>query len=145
MSTRTYSIYHDVAIDANKAQVFEAVSDPDNLVNWWPLRCSGLPEAGQTYNFYFTPEYDWIAEVTACQLDEFIHYRMVEADEDWTPTSFGFDLETNNEGVLLKFWHTGWPSCNEHFRRSSFCWALLLQGLKNYVEQGVIIPFPERA
>jgi len=69
---------------------------------------------------------------------------MTKSDQDWDPTSFGFDLEDIENGVLVKFWHKGWPECNHHFRRSSFCWAMLLNGLKNYVEKGIIKPFKER-
>ena len=85
-----------------------------------------------------------MAEVIKCENNQTIHFKMKEADEDWTPTSFGFDLEPQQNAILIKFWHTGWPSCNDHFRRSSFCWALLLNGLKNYVEQGIIVPFEDR-
>ncbi|MEQ8573885.1 MAG: SRPBCC domain-containing protein, partial [Fulvivirga sp.] len=72
------------------------------------------------------------------------HIKMTDADEDWNPTSFGFDLTELEGGVDVKFWHVGWPECNHHFRRSSYCWAILLQGLKNYIEKGIIIPFEER-
>jgi hypothetical protein len=69
---------------------------------------------------------------------------MTDSDEDWDPTSFGFDLEPQEAGTAVKFWHKGWPTLNHHFRRSSYCWAILLQGLKNYVEKGIIVPFEER-
>lgn len=69
---------------------------------------------------------------------------MTKTDEDWNPTSFGFDSEELEIMVQVRFWHKGWPECNAHFRRSSFCWAIPLNGLKNYIEKGVIIPFVER-
>lgn len=72
------------------------------------------------------------------------HIKMTESDQDWNPTSFGFELEEMGEKVVVKFSHTNWPSCNDHFKISSYCWAILLQGLKNYVEKGVIVPFEER-
>jgi len=60
-------------------------------------------------------------------------------------TSFGFDFENGGKNVRLKFWHKGWPECNAHYRYSSFCWAILLKGLKDYVENDVVIPFEERS
>jgi hypothetical protein len=69
---------------------------------------------------------------------------MTKADEDWTNTVFGFEIVNLEEGVRLEFWHKGWPDCNHHFRRSSWCWAILLNGLKNYIEKGTIVPFCER-
>ena len=73
------------------------------------------------------------------------HIQMTDADEDWNPTTFGFDLRETEQGVWLEFWHKNWPELNHHFRRSSCCWAILLKGLKDYVEKGIIVPFEERA
>jgi hypothetical protein len=70
---------------------------------------------------------------------------MTKSDLDWDETTFGFDLEETNNGTLVKFSHMNWPNCNDHFRTASFCWAMLLNGLKNYIEKGIILPFEERS
>ena len=139
-----FDIYHDLVISASVSKVFEAVSHPEHLVNWWPLKCSGTPSVGETFNFNFGSGYNWFGEVTGYAANKAFHIKMTVSDPDWDPTSFGFDLEAFDDSVLLKFWHKGWPACNEHYRRSSFCWAILLKGLKNYVEKGTIVPFEER-
>jgi len=139
-----YSIFHDLIIEAPIEKIFEAISNPNHLENWWPLKCTGKPVGGETYNFYFTPEYDWYGKVITSEKNRSFHIKMLKSDEDWNSTSFGFDLEQSNAGVQVNFWHKGWPECNAHFRRSSFCWAILLNGLKNYVEKGVIVPFEQR-
>ena len=140
-----YNIYHDISIEASINKIFQAVSQPELLINWWPKKCSGKPELGSDYNFYFTDEYDWYGKVSKFEKNKSFHIKMTKSDADWDPTSFGFDLEEQEKGALLHFWHTGWPQNNHHFRRSSFCWAILLNGLKNYVEKRVIVPFEERA
>jgi len=139
-----HAIYHDLPILASPMSVFNAVSRPEHLINWWPQKCSGRVKEGETYNFFFTMEYDWYGEVTQCVPAESFHVKMTKSDEDWDSTSFGFDIHPEEEGVRLAFWHKGWPACNHHYRRSSYCWAILLKGLKDYVEKGVIIPFKER-
>lgn len=138
------NIFHDFYIEAPSESVFKAITIPSELNNWWPLRSSGKPELGAAYNFYFTPEYDWYGEVTKSEAARSFHIKMTRADEDWEPTSFGFDLEEMQGGTQVHFRHTGWPACNHHFKRSSYCWAILLKGLKDYVEKGVIVPFEER-
>lgn len=140
-----YSIYHDLVIHAPKEKVFSAISEPQELINWWPKKCSGKPELGQTYNFFFTAEYDWYGEVGQVEPNKTFHVKMTNADADWNPTTFGFDLEEMEQGTLLHFWHKNWPENNHHFKRSSFCWALLLNGLKDYLEKGIIVPFENRA
>ncbi len=141
----SYAIYHDLAINAPANKVFEAISQPKHLVNWWPFTCEGEPHVGATYNFYFTEEYDWYGEVTRCIPNTTFHIKMTQSDADWDPTSFGFDLKENQANTQVEFWHVGWPSCNAHYKRSSYCWAILLKGLKDYIEKGVIVPFEERA
>lgn len=145
IATDGYSIYHDLEIAASTSKVFEAISSPNLLINWWPLKCNGNPETGGEYNFYFTPEYDWIGTVVEYSVNSKFHVKMNKADNDWQPTTFGFNMEEAKGKVQLSFWHKGWQECNKAYRRSSFCWAILLNGLKNYIEKGVIIPFEERA
>jgi hypothetical protein len=70
---------------------------------------------------------------------------MTKSDPDWDTTSFGFDLQEEDDKVLVQFWHTGWPDCNAHFKTASYCWAILLKGLKDYLEKGDIVPFENRA
>ena len=139
-----FNIYHDFVINAPIEKIFNAISQPDHLNKWWTNRCTGTPELREKYNFYFTEEYDWYGKVITCQPNQAFHVKMIKADEDWNPTSFGFNLEQLEEGVQVRFWHIDWPECNHHFRQSSFCWALLLNGLKNYLEKGIIVPFNER-
>lgn len=139
-----FAIYHDLLIDASMERVFQAITKPDQLVDWWPEKCSGEPRIGAEYNFYFGPEYDWYAKVIEVKENKAFYIQMTKSDQDWNGTTFGFDLNWKQEKVQLQFWHKGWPQCNEHFRRSSFCWAMLLQGLKNYAEKGWIIPFEKR-
>jgi len=127
----------DTAID----KVFAAITEPEHLMNWWPFKCK---KTGNEYNFYFTPDYDWYVKVAELSKNESFHIKMTESDADWTPNTFGFELESKDKGILVKFRHTGWRECNAHFRRSSFCWAMLLNGLKNYLGKGVIVPFEER-
>ena len=140
----SHAIYHDLVIDTPLEKVFEAISQPEHLINWWPLRCSGVPQVGSEYNFYFSDEYDWYGEVIHCKHNEAFHVKMTNADSDWNTTTFGFDLQEERGTIQVQFWHIGWPSCNAHYRRSSFCWAILLNGLKNYLEKGIIVPFEDR-
>lgn len=141
----SHSIYHALEIQGTPEKIFQAVSRPEHLINWWPKKCTGVPKVNELYNFYFAPEYDWYGKVIKLELNKSFHIKMTRSDKDWDPTTFGFDLEQMDKSTQVEFWHIGWPECNEHFRRSSFCWALLLNGLKDYVEKGEIIPFEERS
>ncbi|WP_242205618.1 SRPBCC family protein [Aestuariivivens insulae] len=138
------NIYHNLQINVSPKAVFNAVTQPKHLDNWWTLKSSGKPLLGDMYNLNFTDDYDWYCQVSKLEVDKSIHFKMTQSDADWNPTTFGFDMEENDGGTYLKFSHINWPEANNHFKHSSFCWALLLNGLKNYLESGVVVPFEER-
>ena len=144
-SDNCFGIYHDLTINAPIEKVFSAVSEPEHLVNWWPLKCSGNPELEAEYNFYFTAEYDWYGKVDTIIPNHTFRIKMTKSDLDWNSTTFGFEMNEDNGSVKLSFSHIGWQRCNSHFRTSSFCWAMLLKGLKDYLEKGVILPFEVRS
>ncbi len=140
-----YSIYHNFFIKATPKEVFEAISTPKHLDNWWTLKSSGIAKLGEIYNLNFTDQYDWYCQVSLCNPYEAIHFKMTKSDKDWDPTTFGFDLEEIEGGTYVRFSHVDWPNANDHYKFSAFCWAMLLNGLKNYLEKGVVIPFEERS
>ena len=145
MDTKSYDIFHNLVINCSEEKLFNAVSKPDELVNWWPLICSGKEELNAEYNLNFTDTYNWFGKVITYKPNTAFHIQMTQSNTDWNPTSFGFDIEEISDNkVQLHFWHKDWKNCNAEFKQSSFCWALLLNGLKNYVEKGTIIPFEER-
>jgi uncharacterized protein YndB with AHSA1/START domain len=139
-----YSIYHDLVISASKEKVFEGFTSPIHLNNWWALKSSGNPVLDSEYNLNFTDEYNWFCKVSKVQANKHFHLIMTTSSEDWQNTTFGIELEELKNGTLLKFSHLGWRNCNAEFRNSSFCWAILLNGLKKYLEEGLIIPFDKR-
>lgn len=141
---KKFEIHHELFIKSSSGKVYQAITQPEHLVNWWPLACLGKPIEGETYNFNFTDVYDWYGEVIKAVKEKSFHIKMTKSDENWNLTTFGFDLEEKNMGVILRFWHVGWPKLNTEFKQSSYCWAILLKGLKDYLEKDIIIPFEER-
>lgn len=140
----SYSIFHNLTIKASPKEVFDAVSQPKHLDNWWTLKSSGKPEKDSEYNLNFTDDYNWFCKVSKVIPNKSFHLKMTKSDNDWNPTTFGFDLEAHNGETIVKFIHANWPEANDHFKHSSFCWAILLNGLKSYIEKGVIVPFEKR-
>lgn len=140
-----FAIFHNLIINAPAMTVFAGFTEPEHLVNWWPLQCSGQAVPGGVYNFNFTDEYDWYAYVDAIQTGVSCSWKMSQADEDWNPTSFGFEIEERDGACMLRFFHKDWQYANDHFKISSYCWAILLSGLKAYLEDGVVVPFEKRS
>ncbi len=141
-----HTILHDVHINADISSVFEAISEPKHLNNWWTNKCSGIAQKGSKYNLYFTDEFDWYGEVTHCVIDKAFAITLTRSDVDWDYTTFGFEIESvDNDVTRLKFYHKDWKETNHQYRRTSYFWALLLYNLKEYLEDGSVVPFEARS
>ena len=52
--------------------------------------------------------------------------------------------EINPNKTEIEFYHTNWKAITKEYKVASFCWAMLLNQLKDYLEKGIITPFSER-
>lgn len=137
-------ILQDFPIAVPPARVFEAVTSPALLDQWWTLRSSGRPVVGSSYSFDFGPQYQWQGRVTVAVPGQAFEWRITEADADWTGTRLGFRLEPAGAGTQVAFHHTGWPEANAHYRTSCHCWAMYLRILRRHLEAGETVPYAQR-
>jgi uncharacterized protein YndB with AHSA1/START domain len=126
--------------------VFEAVSTPAGLDRWWSLRSGGAPEPGAAWVLDFGLGHDdWRARVSACRAPRTFELELVRAMPDWVGTRVRFELEESAGGnTRLRFAHAGWPAVTEHYRVSSYCWAMYLRLLRRNVETGEVVPYAQR-
>lgn len=139
-----HSIKHNVLISASPESIYNALTEPKELDKWWTVKSSGKCGLLEYYQFYFSDDYDWTAQISLLRPNEEVNYQMIEADKDWTGTILRFRLEECGKGALLIFEHSNWLEDNAHFRRTSYCWALYLRCLKNLLEKGLIISYEHR-
>jgi len=137
-------IFHDFPIKASRSRVFQAVATPEGLDSWWTKRSSGEPAENAEYDLWFAPKYHWRAVVSSVTPDTEFELKLTNAQEDWQGTRVGFLLEETDGVTKVRFHHTGWPEANDHYRGSSFCWAMYLRLLTRYVERGEVVPYEER-
>ena len=93
-------ILQDFPVHARPHRVFEAISTPDGLNNWWTRTSAGKPIEGTEYELNFTPDYHWRAVVACCVTDSEFELQITKADGDWTGTFVGFRLEAPREENL---------------------------------------------
>ncbi|MBI1897438.1 MAG: SRPBCC domain-containing protein [Acidobacteria bacterium] len=137
-------IVHDFSINAPRSLVFVAVATPQGLDSWWTLRSNGAPVLGAEYELWFGPSYDWRARVTGVVPDSQFELQISQASADWLGTRIAFRLEGASGITKVRFAHSGWPRPNDHYRASSFCWAMYLRLLKRNLECGEIVPYDKR-
>jgi uncharacterized protein YndB with AHSA1/START domain len=131
-----YHICHDIEIHAFVEDIFNQISEPEGLNAWWTVRSSGTAKTNEEFQFYFSDDYDWRAKVLEVSKNESISFQMTKADEDWKNTMLSFEIINKGDHVhVLRFEHRNWNEINAHFRRTSFCWALYLNTLKENAEK----------
>jgi uncharacterized protein YndB with AHSA1/START domain len=137
-------IYHDFPIKASPQQVYAAISTPQGLNAWWTKRSAGGATVGAEWELWFGATFDWQARVTRATAPAEFELQMTTADPDWVGTRVGFHLQPAGDGSQVKFYHTGWPTPNEHWRISCYCWAMYLRILRRYLEHGETVPYEQR-
>ena len=137
-------ILQDFPIAVSPSRVYEAVSAPALLDQWWTLRSTGRAATGATYELDFGPGYFWKAEVIRADPAAAFELRLTSADADWIGTTVGFELEATGDGTMVRFHHRGWSAENAHYRISNHCWAAYLRILRRHLEHGESVPYDER-
>jgi uncharacterized protein YndB with AHSA1/START domain len=138
------SILHDFFINAPAKKVFACISSPNGLDQWWTKHSSAEQVLGGVYELWFGPEYDWRGKVTKLNPNTDFELEIFNADKDWNGTLVGFHLEEKDGAAIIRFYHKNWHEENEHFRISSYCWAMYLRILKRYLEHGETVPYEDR-
>jgi uncharacterized protein YndB with AHSA1/START domain len=136
-------IFHDFPIHVPRQRVFEAFATPAGLDHWWTKSSTGKPSEGAEFTLGFGPGYDWKAKVTRCVPDSAFELQMTKADPDWVGTRVGCQLDGEST-TQVRFYHTSWPTQNEHWRISCYCWAMYLRLLRRYLENSETVPYEQR-
>jgi uncharacterized protein YndB with AHSA1/START domain len=131
-------------VKASAARVFQAVSTPQGLDTWWTKRSTGEPKLGAAYELHFGPGYDWRARVTRCAAPREFELQVGESHEDWVNSRVAFHLAEKGGTTTVHFSHTGWPSANEHWRSSVYCWAMYLRIMTRNIEHDESVPYEKR-
>lgn len=137
-------IFHDFPVFRPVDEVWTAVTTPAGLDAWWTDRSRGNAVLGSTYELWFGPDYDWRALVTQCEPKRVFELEFTIASDDWIGTRVGFLLEGRGDQTQVRFHHTDWPELSEHFRISTYCWAMYLRIMKRWLEHGEVVPYRDR-
>jgi uncharacterized protein YndB with AHSA1/START domain len=138
-------ILQQLTIRAPRSRVFEMFATPQGLDRWWTKTATGTPKEGAEYTLFFGPEHDWRAKATRCSPISEFELLMTHAHPDWVGTRVGCQLQAQIPFVTcVRFYHTGWPEPNEHWRISCHCWAMYLRVLRRFLEHSERVPYEKR-
>ena len=137
-------IFLNFPIKASADRVFKAISHSEGLDNWWTKSSLVNPKMDGIYSLDFGPSFNWRAVVTKFNINDNFELKMTNADADWNGSKVGFSLINQDEYTWVNFYHVDWPEINEHYKISSYCWAMYLRILKRYLEFGELVAYEKR-
>ncbi|HMB64057.1 MAG TPA: SRPBCC domain-containing protein [Eudoraea sp.] len=140
-----HNIYHYFQINCPIEKVFQGISEPELIDQWWAKKTEGTVETDAHYKLGFGLENNWEAKVIVCNKPTKFGLIVIKAHEDWVNTVVKFDLFSNGkEQTSVHFYHNDWRVDNEHYRISNYCWAMGLRILKRYLEHGEVVQYEDR-
>ena len=109
------TIEREIHVDASPEIVFEVVSRPEHLKEWWPDEADIEPEVGATGHIVFrnTDRDDTVEPITVVEVTPPTRFafRWVYAEGDvvgpGTSLLVTFDLEPSGEGTRVRMTETG--------------------------------------
>lgn len=129
------TIYLDIEINSNPETIFDLISTQNGLNRWWTKKsCVDLKPDGKI-QYFFSNEFDWYGRIIDVNAPNKLVVLITEADEDWTDTILSFEIQYKNQKkLILRFEHQNWKAINDHFRKTSYCWAQYFATLKEIAE-----------
>ncbi len=126
-------ILHALRVDAPRARVFAALTDPTSLHGFW----AGLATARATLGALVGLRVDAsTARMRVSKLDEGaeVSLRCVDGPEGWAGTEITVELASRGSATWVRLRHGDWREATDAMGLSSVWWARFLFALKTFAE-----------
>ncbi len=128
------AIVEELTIEAAPQRVWGAITQQDEIVQWWAYEARVKPEVGSLGEFRFRPPAG-VLQFEVAELDEGskVHWISRQGPPQWAGTSVTWQLTPVHNGTKLIFTHEGFAQVDERTRGN---WVYFLDSLKSYLETG---------
>jgi uncharacterized protein YndB with AHSA1/START domain len=131
------AIVEELTIEAAPQRVFRALTQQDEIVQWWSDEARVQPEVGSLGEFRFRPPAGVLQfEVAELDQDENVHWISRQGPPHWAGTSVTWQLEPAPNGTKVVFTHEGFVKKDEAYEQTRGNWDYFLASLKSYLETG---------
>jgi uncharacterized protein YndB with AHSA1/START domain len=131
------AIIAERTLSASPESVFRALTQPEEIANWWAEHATVKPEVGSVGEFRFRPPAgDLQFEVTELVQNKHLHWISRQGPPEWVGTSVIWQLEPLPNGTRLLFTHDGFVKKDEAYEQTRGNWDYFLDSLKSYLETG---------
>ncbi len=132
-------IVHLVRIRATPERVYQALTDAQDIRQWWTREAELDARVGGRGEFRF---YDGKVvtqvRIEALEPSRHVAWRTTNsgAPGEWKDTTISFELRAEGDETVLRFAHRGFAQESEGFALVSTGWAYYLVSLKRHLEAG---------
>ena len=139
---------HDIElrIEAPVERVWKALTDPEELTNWFPLRAEVRPGKGGEIVLDWGPELVGVCRIEVWEPNRRLRttwFEQPEGSERKTPAGAGpqvidYTLEDHGSHTVLRLVHSGFRAGDEwhhEYEGTGRGWKFELRGLRHYLER----------
>lgn len=136
-------IYHEVKIKASPAAVYDAITAPEKIAQWWLPADVDQIKVGETLRLGKNGFQEFL--LTALEPSERVKWAATEHGiADWIGTEVEFRIVPQGDKTMVLFRHSKWRDDAGMRSHCSMSWAVFLLSLKDLLESGAGSPYPNR-
>ena len=138
----TRLIWHELFFDVAPPRLYQALTEPAQLAQWWTTQVGGVSALGQTLEFGFAGLTQEML-VIGLSPHRLVRWRATDNGlEDWAGTTLEFAIFRQHGQTYLHLRHAGWREEASMYAQCHTDWAFYLLSLREFVEKGQGRPFP---
>jgi uncharacterized protein YndB with AHSA1/START domain len=131
------AIVEERTIEAAPERVFSALTQQDEIVQWWSNEARVQPEVGSLGEFRFRPPAGVLQfEVAELNQNEKVFWISRQGPPHWAGTSVTWQITSVPNGTQVVFAHDGFIKRDEAYELTRGNWNYFLTSLKSYLETG---------
>ena len=132
------AIVEELTIEAAPQRVWDALTQQNEIVQWWAYEARVKPEVGSLGEFRFRPPAGTLHfEVAGLDQDEKVSWiSRLSPVAQWAGTSVTWQLTPVQSGTQVVFTHDGFAQVDEVYEATRGNWRYFLDSLKSYLETG---------
>lgn len=136
-------IVQELTIEATPENVFHALTEPDEIAEWWSNHVTAERKVGSFTEVRFENGGVMKMEITDLEVGKNVHWRCRLSPHNWEGSTITWDLTPISKGAKLLFGHhnltVGDTSYSIEETRAG--WEYFLLSLKSYLETGKGTPY----
>ena len=133
MSIPLKHLFH---INASVDKVFKALTNVNEMRNWYTTEISGESSIDQLINFKFGT-IEFIVKVTALEVNKKIVWECVDTTMPFVGHTYTFELDESDAKTRILLTVLGFEEQNDTYANMNFSWGKYLESLRQYCQKGL--------